>query len=198
MDGNGKFTGFVLILCFVFGFCAYKYRAKYNEQKILASSFEETITGLHTDFNKEKIRLNDSILLWQAEAKNLSYSKKNLEAQYNDLLKASKIRPKDVNSVTVVSTHTHSVDTVVAYVDTFGGIKAHLYDRWAKINVDIDKERQAIFDYSFKDSLSILTVQKKHSILFGLFKWKSHESTRVISHNPNAEIVGLQTVTIIK
>jgi len=87
---------------------------------------------------------------------------------------------------------------VTCLVDTFGGIKAGVHDEWANIDVEINKERQAIFDYSFKDSLTIMTVQKKHSILFGLIKWREHESTKVISHNPNAEISTLQTITIIK
>ena len=185
-------------LCIALGSGMYLFERAYEKQKEYATSFEETITGLQTDIKRERIRLNDSISLYMAEAQTLAFSKKNLEAKYNDLLKASKTRPKDVNSVTGVSTQAHKVDTVTCLVDTFGGIKAGVHDEWANIDVEINKERQAIFDYSFKDSLTIMTVQKKHSILFGLIKWREHESTKVISHNPNAEISTLQTITIIK
>lgn len=185
-------------LCLALGVGLYFYIGAYNKQKKYATSFEETITDLHKEIKKQKIRLNDSISLYMAEANTLAFSKKNLEAKYNDLLKASKTRPKDVNSVTGMSTHTHSVDTVVCYVDSFGGMNAHLHDQWAKIDVNINRERVAIIDYSFKDSLTIMNVQKKHSILFGLIKWREHESTKVISHNPNAEVSALQTITIIK
>lgn len=185
-------------LCIALGSGMYLFERAYEKQKEYATSFEETITGLQTDIKRERIRLNDSISLYMAEAQTLAFSKKNLEAKYNDLLKASKTRPKDVNSVTGVSIQAHKVDTVTCLVDTFGGIKAGVHDEWANIDVEINKERQAIFDYSFKDSLTIMTVQKKHSILFGLIKWREHESTKVISHNPNAEISTLQTITIIK
>ncbi len=185
-------------LCIALGSGMYFFERAYEKQKEYATSFEETITGLQTDIKRERIRLNDSISLYMAEAQTLAFSKKNLEAKYNDLLKASKTRPKDVNSVTGVSIQAHKVDTVTCLVDTFGGIKAGVHDEWANIDVEINKERQAIFDYSFKDSLTIMTVQKKHSILFGLIKWREHESTKVISHNPNAEISTLQTITIIK
>ena len=184
--------------CVFLAFGLYFYRSEYLKQKEYADGFEMTITGLHEDIKKERIRLNDSVMLYQAEAKELAFSKKNLEAKYNDLLKASKTRPKDVNSVTGVSIKTHSIDTVTCFVDTFGGIKAHLHDQWARIDVEINKERDAIIDYSFKDSLTIMTIQKKHSLLFGLIKWREHESTKVISHNPKAEISALQTITIIK
>ena len=172
--------------------------SQYVKQKKLANAFETTITDLHSEIKRERIRLNDSIMLYQVEANTLAFSKKNLEAKYHDLLKASKTRPKDVNSVTGVSTQTHSIDTVTCLVDTFGGIKAGVHDAWTNIDVEITQEREAIFDYSFKDSLTIMTVQKKHSILFGLIKWKSHESTKVISHNPNAEVSALETITIIQ
>lgn len=188
----------LLIVCVCLGAGMYAYMKAYQKQKEYAVSFEETITGLQTDIKKERIRLNDSISLYMAEAKTLAFSKKNLEAKYNDLLKASKTRPKDVKSVAGVSTQAHKIDTVTCLVDTFGGIKAGVHDEWAKIDVEITKERRAIFDYSFRDSLTIMTVQKKHSILFGLIKWREHEGTKVVSHNPNAEISTLQTITIIK
>lgn len=186
------------IICVALSLGLKGFYSQYVKQKKLANAFETTITDLHSEIKRERIRLNDSIMLYQAEANTLAFSKKNLEAKYHDLLKASKTRPKDVNSVTGVSTQTHSIDTVTCLVDTFGGIKAGIHDAWTDIDVEITQEREAIFDYSFKDSLTIMTVQKKHSILFGLIKWKSHESTKVISHNPNAEVSALETITIIK
>lgn len=195
---KNKIIVILSIVCVALSLGLKGFYSQYVKQKKLANAFETTITDLHSEIKRERIRLNDSIMLYQAEANTLAFSKKNLEAKYHDLLKASKTRPKDVNSVTGVSTQTHSVDTVTCLVDTFGGIKAGVHDAWTDIDVEITQEREAIFDYSFKDSLTIMTVQKKHSILFGLIKWKSHESTKVISHNPNAEVSALETITIIK
>lgn len=195
---KNKIIVILSIVCVALSLGLKGFYSQYVKQKKLANAFETTITDLHSEIKRERIRLNDSIMLYQAEANTLAFSKKNLEAKYHDLLKASKTRPKDVNSVTGVSTQTRSIDTVTCLVDTFGGIKAGVHDAWTNIDVEITQEREAIFDYSFKDSLTIMTVQKKHSILFGLIKWKSHESTKVISHNPNAEISTLQTISIIK
>lgn len=195
---KNKIIVILSIVCVALSLSLKGFYSQYVKQKKLANAFETTITDLHSEIKRERIRLNDSIMLYQAEANTLAFSKKNLEAKYHDLLKASKTRPKDVNSVTGVSTQTHSIDTVTCLVDTFGGIKAGVHDAWTDIDVEITQEREAIFDYSFKDSLTIMTVQKKHSILFGLIKWKSHESTKVISHNPNAEVSALETITIIK
>ena len=197
-DMKNKIIILLVSACLALGSSAYFYRKSYQKQKEYATQFEETITGLHTEIKKERIRLNDSVMLYQAEAKTLAFSKKNLEAKYNNLLKASKTRPKDVNFVTGVSTQAHSVDTVTCLVDTFGGIKTGVHDEWTNIDVEITREKEAIIDYSFKDSLTIMTIQKKHSILFGLIKWRSHESTKVISHNPKAEVSALETITIIK
>ena len=134
----------LVAMCVVLSVGMNYYEGEFRKQKKYAISFENTITGLQEDIKREKIRLNDSIMLYQAEAQTLAFSKKNLEAKYNDLLKASKTRPKDVNSVTGVSAHTHSVDTVTCLVDTFGGIKAHVHDQWARIDVEINREREAI------------------------------------------------------
>ena len=195
---KNKVIALLIGACIVLGGTVHFYRKSYQKQKEYAVQFEETITGLQSEIKRERIRLNDSVSLYQAEAKTLAFSKKNLEAKLHDLLKASKTRPKDVNSVTGVSTKAHSVDTVSCLVDTFGGIKAGVHDKWTDIDVEITKDRKAIFDYSFKDSLTIMTVQKKHSILFGLIKWKSHESTKVVSHNPKADVSALEAITIIK
>ncbi len=195
---KNKLIVILIVWCVALTLGVGAYRSAYLQQKMYATSFEETITGLHTEIKKERIRLNDSISLYMAEANDLAVSKKNLEVMYGELLKASKTKSKDVGSITGVNTVIHTIDTVVCLVDSFGGVNAQLHDQWADINVNIDRDRQAIIDYSFRDSLTIMTVQKKHSILFGLIKWKEHESTKVVSHNPNAEISSLQTITIIK
>lgn len=174
------------------------YRDQYLKQKERASSFENTITDLRQDISMEKLRLNDSVELYQAQVKSLTFSRDNLQSMYGDLLKASKLRPKDVSSMVNVGLSARSVDTVPVLVDTFGGTHARLEDKWATIDVEINKERQACFDYEFRDSLSVLEIKKKHSLLFGLIKWTSLEATRVISHNPKSKITGLQTIEVIK
>ena len=163
-----------------------------------ADMYENTITDLNQQIKQTEIRMNDSIVLYQAEVKNLNYSVDNLKAKYGKLLKASELKAKDVSSVTNVVTKIVYRDTVIAVKDTFNGVRAMFDDKFVKIDVNVLYDLNTIIDYEIRDSLSVINVQKKHSILFGLIKWKSLESTRVINHNPKARIVGLETVNIIK
>ncbi len=159
---------------------------------------ENTISDLNQQIKYTEIRLNDSIKVYQAEVKSLNVTKENLRVKYDKLLNASKLKPKDVNSVTEVETIIHDVDTVPAIKDSFGGVNARLEDDFIKIDVNVLPDKKAIIDYEIRDSLTIINVQKKRSILFGLIKWKKHKSIRVINHNPKASIVSLQTVNVIE
>lgn len=164
----------------------------------LSNTFENTISDLNQEIKHTQIRLNDSIALYQAEVKNLSYSKNNLKSKYDQLLKASKLKPKDVGPVTEIVTVVHQIDTVIAEADTFGGITARLQDPFVRIDVEVKPDLKTLIDYEVRDSLTVITVQKKHSWLFGLIKWKEHKSTRVINHNPKANIVNLKTIDVLE
>lgn len=163
-----------------------------------ANMLESTISDLNQQIKFTEIRLNDSIQVYQAEVKSLNVTRDNLKAKYDKLLNASRLKPKDVSSVTEVETIVHDVDTVPAVVDSFGGINAKLEDNFVKINVEVLPDMNTIIDYEIRDSLTIVNVQKQRSILFGLIKWKKHKCIRVINHNPKAKIVGLQTMNVIE
>lgn len=193
-----RFVLALLGLCSVLALLLFYYVEESCRQRAYAERFENTIDVLNSKLETSEIRLNDSVSLYQSKVRTLSYSKKNLECEYGELLKASKIRSKDVKSVTSIGTATHSVDTVVALVDTFGGISARICDEWSDISVNIGKNRLATIDYSFRDSLSVIVTQKKHSIFFGLFKWKSYESATINSYNPKSKITWAQVINVIK
>lgn len=187
-----------LILLFLVGFAFWDaYRASVHFQK-KSEKLETTITDMGQEVKQSKINLNDSIELYQAEINALHFTKKNLEAKYNELLKAMKLKPKDVSSVTQVGSQVVSVDTVIAKVDTFGGLKAQLKDSFVRIDVNVNPDRKTIIDYTIKDSLSIINVQKKHKLFFGLIRWTSSESIRVVNHNPKARVQSLQVVDVIE
>lgn len=163
-----------------------------------ADTLEATISDLHQEIKYTQIQLSDSISVYQAEVKSLNMTQKNLQAKYNKLLTASKIKPKDVNNVTEVATVVRSIDTVIAVTDTFGGITAKLADPYIDIDVKVFPDFNTIIDYEVRDSLTLFNIQKKHSWLFGLIKWTEHKGIRVINHNPKATIVSLQTIDIIE
>lgn len=163
-----------------------------------ARVLETTISDLHQEVKQTKIQLNDSIEVYQAEVRNLTFTQDNLKAKYNKLLAASNTSAKDVSSVTEVASVIHDRDTVIAMVDSFGGLNARLVDPFINIGVEVFPDRNTIIEYEVKDSLTIFNIQKKHSWLFGLIKWKEHKSTRVINHNPKATIQSLQTIDILE
>ena len=170
------------VLCFIL----WQTHSQVTKYQHKANTLEATISDLNQEIKYTKIQLNDSIALYQAEVKSLNMTQNNLQAKYNNLLAASKVKPKDISNVTSTI---HSVDTVIAVIDSFGGIKAKLEDDFVDIDVEVLPDKKTIIDYEVRDSLTILSVQKKHSWLFGLIKWKD---------NPKAEIVSLQTIDIIE
>lgn len=174
----------------------YANQASVYHQK--AEDLELTINDLSQNLTKTKIRLNDSVSICMAEIKSLTMTKDNIQARYDQLLKSTKTNKKDVGNVTQVATATHSKDTVIALVDSFGGIKANLSDSFVDIDVEVLPNRNTIINYEMRDSLTLLNIQKKHSWLFGLIKWKEHKGLRVINHNPKAEITHVQTIDVIE
>ncbi len=161
-------------------------------------ALEATISDLYQEIKYTKIQLNDSIEAYQAEVRNLTFSQDNLKAKYNKLLAASNTSAKDVSAVADVASVIHDRDTVIAMVDSFGGLSARLVDPFVNIGVEVFPDRNTIIEYEVKDSLTIFNIQKQHSWLFGLIKWKEHKSTKVINHNPKAMIQSLQTIDILE
>lgn len=171
---------------------------KAKSYKANAKILENTISSLNQRIKVSTIKLNDTLLLKQAEVRSLEITNKNLQSLYDELLKASNTKAKDVQTMANIGTVTTGKDTVLCLVDTFGGIKAHWVDQYINIKVDIDSARMAAIDYSIKDSLTIISYAKKHSLLFGLIKWKSYEGCEVITHNPKATPVTAVSYSIIK
>lgn len=183
----------VLVLAYIV-YAEHNSASKYQKQ---SATLENTISALNQKVKISEIILNDSIAAKQAEVTSLEITCKNLQSLYGQLLKASNTKAKDVQTLVTAQTITAGTDTVICLVDSFGGLKAHWVDPYINIQVDIDTERKAAIDYSIKDSLTIINYQKKHSILFGLIKWKSYEGCKVITHNPKATPVTVVSNSII-
>lgn len=166
--------------------------------KMSANTLEKTLSNLNQEVKISTIKMNESLSLKQAEVENLEITNKNLQTLYDELLKASNTKAKDVKTLVNIGTITTGKDTVLCLVDSFGGLRANWVDQYINIKVDIDSARKAAIDYSIKDSLSVINYEKKHSILFGLIKWKSYEGCKVITHNPKSTPVTAVSYSIIK
>lgn len=169
-----------------------------HEARQKSETLETTITDMNQKIDRYEIQINDSTRLHAATVKNLRMTAENIQAKYNDLLAASKMKPKDVNNVTTVGTEARDTVFVPVEVDSFGGLQTGYKDNFIDISVNISPERMATIGYASRDSLSLIVNQKKHSILFGLIKWKSLEKTTVINHNPNATISSIETINVIE
>lgn len=175
--------------------CQHK-RAK--EARDLSQIMEKTLSLINRKAEIKTIQLQDSLKVKQAEVENLMVTNKNLSSLYGELLKATKTKPKDVKNVTALGTVTAGRDTIRCLVDSFGGLRAHWRDEYINIKVNIDSMRNATLDYMVRDSLTIISYEKKHSLLFGLIKWKSYEGCRVITHNPKSTPVTVVSYENVK
>lgn len=188
----------IILIIVCVGVAAFLYRMGENKKyQNKAEVLEQTLNNLNEEMKVSRIKWNDSISLCQAEIKSLTITKKNLQQKYDKLLKASNSKAKDVNSVTEVITEIHRVDTVVALVDSFGGLNARLEDSFIKIDVNVFPDKKTIIDYNIRDSITVISFQKKHRWLFGLIKWNESKGVKVITHNPKSEIVSIEAIEII-
>ena len=189
----------ILIIAFVaLAWYSYDTTVRLRKAQKMSDALETTISDLNQKIDRYEIQMNDSTRLHAATVKNLRMTADNIQAKYNELLAASNIKKKDVNSVATIGTETRDTVYVPTETDSFGGLQTSYKDQFIDISVNINPERMATIAYAARDSLSLIVTQKKHSILFGLIKWKSLEKTTVINHNPNATISSLQTIDVIE
>jgi len=195
---TSRLAGIFILVFIALAWYSFEATKKLHEAMQKSDALETTITDMNQKIERYEIQMDDSTRLHAATVKNLRITADNIQAKYNDLLKASSIKKKDVNSVAIIGTKTRDTVYVPTEIDSFGGLQTGYKDQFINISVNINPERLATIAYASRDSLSLIVTQKKHSILFGLIKWKSLEKTTVINHNPNAMISSLQTIDVIK
>ena len=193
-----KVSGILFIAAICLMWYAIDTTQRLHEAQQKSETLETTITNMHQKLEHFEIRMNDSTRLHAAAVKNLRMTAENVQARYSELLAASKMKPRDINSVTAIGTEAKDTVYVPVETDSFGGLQTGYKDSFIDISVFISPDRLATIEYASRDSLSLIVSQKKHSILFGLIKWRSLEKTMVINHNPNATISSLETINVIE
>lgn len=122
---------------------------------------------------------------------------KNIKDRYSEDIEPVKsigVNAKDVTGIQKITTDTHDTIYTPMISNSFGGLEAHYKDNFATINVSVDSTRNSIIDYSIRDSLVIINFQKRHSILFGLIKWRESKKVEVHSLNPKTTISGFEVI----
>lgn len=185
-----------MVCCLALGVYAYRCQNEAEKAKNLSSALENTINNLGQDVVRYQLMLDDTVRVYASEVKTLKVTAGIVEQKYKDLLSATNIKAKNVNQIASISNMTTDTVVVEAKVDSFGGLKTGYTDSFVDISVDIDKERRSKIAYSVRDSLTVMVTQKKHSILFGLFKWKEYEKAVVVNHNPKAVTTHVEVMDI--
>jgi hypothetical protein len=139
---------------------------------------------------KAVVTLNRREVIWRdkyehsnAEIENLKLDKKNLlkiHSEYADSLKKQGIKIKYVEKIVTLTKVT---------TDTVTLVKNQYVDRWTDIRL-IDSNKVA---YKFKDSLALITYDKK----YGFLKLKTSYVTRATSYNPHTTLTGITSTEII-
>lgn len=167
-----------------------------EEARKNCKEFENSLSLVNQKPDVKVIKLTDTVKV--ADVKTVRVTDNTYKSLYENLLKQINTKPKDVSSITEVGSVTIGHDTTICLVDSFGGLKMNWKDNFIDIGVDIDSSRNAFIDYSIRDSLTIVSYQKKHSLLFGLIKWNSFEGCKVITHNPKSTPVTVVSYSNIK
>lgn len=108
---------------------------------------------------------------------------------------ANGVKPKDVSAISHVETTIKDSVRAPVIQEPFGGLTVQYNDNYATIEVRIDSLKTATMTYEFNDSLVILETRKRHSILFGLIKWKGRKTkVEAYSKNPKAKVKSLEVI----
>ena len=153
----------VAALLFVGALLVYCYWAtkELNGERSRSDALENTIYNLDETLDEFKVTLNDTVKYYAAKVEDLTYTRKNLEGQYAELLKATNLKPKYVDKVTTVGLVIRdSIREIPVLVDSFGGLRTIYRDDYTSISVNISKERKADINYIIHDSLTIFNTQK--------------------------------------
>ena len=164
------------------------------KEKEKSVNLEKTIDNLGQEAERYKVRLNDSVTLNAARTEALNMTINNIKRRYESLLKASSVKADDVSNVVSSETVVHEIREVPVYVDSFGGLNVECNDDFVRIKVEIDSVKKATVDYSVRDSITVINYQKRHSLLFGLIKWRENARTVVVNHNPKAVVSSVTSI----
>lgn len=171
---------------------------KYQKAKEKSETLENTVTDMNQEIKKRIVSLNDSVKAYVSEVNALNMTIDNLNARYGETLKKLSVKPKDVDHYIEVKSEIRDTVNVPVYYDSFGGIETGYKDDFTDINVKIGTDKQAEIDYKLNTSLSVINTQKRHSLLFGLIKWKETEKTLIVSKNPKENIENIEYINVIE
>lgn len=197
---KSKFDSFMpLLVILIIGLAISTYRLHREcvALKKKASDLENTAANIGQAPQTSTVVSTDKGDITVVTTEPLKATDKVIEARYSEDMKVAKgvgVRPKDVDELSHIEVSTRDSVTAPVKVEPFGGLSTHFEDDYARIDVRIDSMKTAAIDYEIRDSIVVISTRKRHSILFGLIKWKGKAKVSAYSKNPKATLSSFEVL----
>lgn len=198
MKNRFNFLGpFVLILLLGLSYTTYNLYKERQAFKKKAEQLENTAAYIGTAPHNSTVVKTEKGDVTVVTTEPMKATRKVVEARYSDDLKVAHgagVRPKDVDEISHIGVSTSDSVTVPVKEEPFGGLSTHFEDDYTRIDVLIDTAMMATIDYEMRDSIVVIANRKRHSILFGLIKWKGRAKIEAFSRNPKATVMSVEVL----
>jgi len=193
------FLPMLLIVAVGLAFSTYKFYGERKALKKKVEQLEHTVSNIGKKEMTTTTVKTDKGDVTVASVEPLKATDKNIGDRYGREMEvvreASGAKKKDVDNLSSVGVTTSDSVTVPVTVEPFGGLTTHFSDDFTTIDVRIDSMKTAAISYEVRDSLVIVSWAKRHSILFGLIKWKSGKRRiEAFSKNPKSTISSFEVL----
>ena len=193
------FLPMLLIVAIGLAFSTYKFYGERKALKKKVEQLEHTVSNIGKNEMTTTTVKTDKGDVTVASVEPLKATDKNIGDRYGREMEvvreASGAKKKDVDNLSSVGVTTSDSVTVPVTVEPFGGLTTHFSDDFTTIDVRIDSMKTAAISYEVRDSLVIVSWAKRHSILFGLIKWKSGKRRiEAFSKNPKSTISSFEVL----
>lgn len=196
---NKSFYAILLLALTVLGlgYATYRLTLECKALEKKASQLENTAANIGQAPQSSTVVKTDKGDITVVSSEPLKATEKVIEARHGEnmaIAKETGVKPKDVDAISTISTSTSDSVTAPVKVEPFGGLSAHFEDSYARIDVRIDSMKTATIQYEMRDSIVLLSTRKRHSILFGLIKWKGKAKYEAFSRNNKTTVVSVEVL----
>ena len=191
------FLPMLLIVAIGLAFSTYKFYGERKALKKKVEQLENTAANIGQAPQSSTVVSTDKGDITVVSSEPLKATDKVIEARHSEdmaIAKETGVKPKDVDDISTISVSTSDSVTAPVKVEPFGGLTAHYEDNYAHIDVRIDSMKTATIKYEVWDSIVVINTRKRHSILFGLIKWKGKSKVEAYSRNNKARVVSLEVL----
>ena len=195
-----KFDSFgplVVLLLIGLSFSTYHLYRQCRVYKDKAEQLENTAANIGQAPQTSTVVKTDKGDITVVTTEPLKATDKVIAARHKNDMKVAQgagVRPKDVDEISHIEVSTGDSVTAPVKVEPFGGLSTHFEDDYTRIDVHIDSMKTATIDYEMRDSIVVISTRKRHSILFGLIKWKGKAKVEAFSKNPKAKVTSVEVL----